>query len=65
VFTWTTDLFPLFDPVKGGAFDQEGIVQELSANVDVMAKLLWELKFPKVIGDKLIGKISGWKSPKG
>jgi len=32
--------------------------------VDVMAGLPWELKCPKVIGVKLIGKLSGWTSPK-
>ena len=32
--------------------------------VDVMAGLPWELKFPKVIGVKLIGELNGWTSPK-
>lgn len=32
--------------------------------VDVMAGMEWELKFPKLIGVKLIGKLSGWTSPK-
>jgi len=31
---------------------------------DVMAGLPWELKFPKLIGVKLTGKISGWTSAK-
>lgn len=31
---------------------------------DVMAGLPWELKFPKLIGIKLTGKLSGWVSPK-
>jgi aconitate hydratase len=31
---------------------------------DVMAGLPWELKFPKIIGIKLSGKLSGWASPK-
>ncbi len=31
---------------------------------DVMAGLPWELKFPKLIGVKLIGKLSGWTSAK-
>ncbi|MFN8345154.1 MAG: aconitate hydratase [Spirosomataceae bacterium] len=31
---------------------------------DVMAGLPWELKFPKLIGIKLTGKLSGWTSPK-
>src|SRR5688572_28826484 len=32
--------------------------------VDVMAGMAWELKFPKVIGVKLTGRMSGWTSPK-
>ena len=32
--------------------------------VDVMAGLPWELKFPKLIGVKLTGKLSGWLSSK-
>jgi aconitate hydratase len=32
--------------------------------VDVMAGMPWELKWPKVIGVKLTGKLSGWTSPK-
>ena len=32
--------------------------------VDVMAGMPWELKFPKLIGVKLIGKLSGWASSK-
>lgn len=32
--------------------------------VDVMAGMPWELKFPKLIGVKLTGKISGWTSAK-
>ena len=32
--------------------------------VDVMAGMPWELKFPKLIGIKLTGKLSGWSSPK-
>ena len=31
---------------------------------DVMAGLPWELKFPKLIGIKLTGKLSGWVAPK-
>ncbi|MBD1435059.1 aconitate hydratase [Sphingobacterium sp. DN00404] len=31
---------------------------------DVMAGLPWELKFPKLIGVKLTGKLSGWVAPK-
>ncbi|MEE9431246.1 MAG: aconitase family protein, partial [Melioribacteraceae bacterium] len=32
--------------------------------VDVMAGMAWELKWPKIIGINLIGKLSGWTSPK-
>ncbi|HIY74803.1 MAG TPA: aconitate hydratase [Candidatus Sphingobacterium stercorigallinarum] len=31
---------------------------------DVMAGLPWELKFPKLIGVKLTGKLTGWAAPK-
>ena len=31
---------------------------------DVMAGLPWELKWPKLIGVKLSGKLSGWTAPK-
>jgi aconitate hydratase len=32
--------------------------------VDVMAGMPWELKFPKLIGIKLTGKLSGWTASK-
>ena len=32
--------------------------------VDVMAGMPWELKFPRLIGVKLTGKMSGWTAPK-
>lgn len=32
--------------------------------VDVMAGMPWELKFPKLIGVRLTGKLSGWTAPK-
>jgi len=32
--------------------------------VDVMSGMSWELKFPKLIGIKLTGKLSGWTAPK-
>ncbi|MDB9799016.1 aconitate hydratase, partial [Flavobacteriaceae bacterium] len=32
--------------------------------VDVMAGMAWELKFPKLIGIKLTGQLSGWTAPK-
>ncbi len=32
--------------------------------VDVMAGMPWELKWPKLIGVKLTGRLNGWASPK-
>lgn len=32
--------------------------------VDVMAGLPWELKFPKILGVHLTGRLQGWTSPK-
>lgn len=32
--------------------------------VDVMADMPWELKFPKLIGIKLVGELNGWTSSK-
>ena len=32
--------------------------------VDVMAGMAWELKFPRLVGIKLTGKLSGWTSAK-
>ena len=32
--------------------------------VDVMAGMPWELKFPKLIGVKLTGRLNGWTAPK-
>ena len=32
--------------------------------VDVMAGMAWELKYPKLIGVKLTGNLSGWTAPK-
>ena len=32
--------------------------------VDVMSGMPWELRFPKLIGIKLTGKLSGWTAPK-
>jgi aconitate hydratase len=32
--------------------------------VDVMAGMPWELKWPKLIGVKLTGKLNGWTSAK-
>ncbi|MBU2492316.1 MAG: aconitate hydratase [Bacteroidetes bacterium] len=32
--------------------------------VDVMSGMAWELKWPKIIGVKLTGKLNGWTSPK-
>jgi aconitase A len=32
--------------------------------VDAMAAIPWELKAPKIIGVRLLGKLGGWTSPK-
>ena len=32
--------------------------------VDVMVGMPWELKYPKLIGVKLTGRLSNWASPK-
>ena len=32
--------------------------------VDVMAGLPWEVKYPKLIGVRLTGRMSGWTAPK-
>ncbi len=32
--------------------------------VDVMAGMPWEVKFPKVLGVRLLGNLEGWASPK-
>ncbi|MFC2124535.1 aconitate hydratase [Bacteroidota bacterium] len=32
--------------------------------VDVMSGMAWELRFPKLIGIKLTGKLNGWTAPK-
>jgi aconitate hydratase len=32
--------------------------------VDVMSGMAWELKFPRLIGIKLTGRLSGWTAPK-
>jgi aconitate hydratase len=32
--------------------------------VDVMAGMPWEVKFPKLIGVRLTGRLNGWSSPK-
>lgn len=32
--------------------------------VDVMAGMSWELKFPRITGVKLTGRLNGWASPK-
>ena len=33
--------------------------------VEVMAGQSWELKYPRVIGIHLTGRIGGWTTPKG
>ena len=45
--------------MPGFRHDAIGVVGSADA-VDPMAGMAWELKFPKLIGVKLTGKLSGW-----
>jgi len=50
--------------VNAGGFGIVAIGVGGADAVDVMAGMAWELKFPKLIGVKLTGKLSGWAAPK-
>ncbi len=50
--------------VNGGGLGMIAIGVGGADACDVMAGLPWELKFPKLIGVKLTGKLSGWTAPK-
>src|SRR3982751_6597236 len=50
--------------VMGGGLGMIAIGVGGADACDVMAGLPWELKFPKLIGVKLTGKLSGWASAK-
>lgn len=50
--------------VNGGGLGMVAIGVGGADACDVMAGLPWELKFPKLIGVKLTGKLSGWTAPK-
>lgn len=50
--------------VNGGGLGMVAIGVGGADAVDVMAGMAWELKFPKLIGVKLTGKLSGWTSAK-
>ena len=50
--------------VNGGGLGMIAIGVGGADACDVMAGLPWELKFPKFIGVKLTGKLSGWTSAK-
>ena len=50
--------------VNAGGLGMLGIGVGGADACDVMAGLAWELKFPKLIGIKLTGKLSGWTAPK-
>jgi len=50
--------------VNAGGLGMVGIGVGGADAVDVMAGMAWELKFPKLIGVKLTGKLSGWTAPK-
>ena len=50
--------------VNAGGLGMLGIGVGGADACDVMAGLAWELKFPKLIGIKLTGKLNGWTAPK-
>ena len=50
--------------VNAGGLGMLGIGVGGADACDVMAGLAWELKFPKLIGVKLTGKLNGWTSAK-
>lgn len=50
--------------VNGGGLGMIAIGVGGADACDVMAGLPWELKFPKLIGVKLTGKLSGWTASK-
>jgi len=50
--------------VNGGGLGMIAIGVGGADAVDVMAGMPWELKFPKLIGVKLTGTLSGWTSAK-
>lgn len=50
--------------VNAGGLGMVAIGVGGSDAVDVMTGMPWELKFPKIIGVKLTGKLSGWTSAK-
>jgi len=50
--------------VNGGGLGMVAIGVGGADAVDVMAGMAWELKFPKLIGVKLTGTLSGWTSAK-
>lgn len=50
--------------VMGGGLGMVAIGVGGADAVDVMAGMAWELKFPKLIGVKLTGKMNGWTASK-
>lgn len=50
--------------VNAGGLGMIGVGVGGADAVDVMAGMPWELRFPKLIGIKLTGKLSGWTAPK-
>ncbi|QJR21497.1 Aconitate hydratase [Brevinematales bacterium NS] len=49
---------------NAGGLGMMGIGVGGSDAVDVMVGIPWELKWPKIIGVKLTGRLQGWASPK-
>jgi len=50
--------------VNAGGLGMVAIGVGVADAVDVMAGMPWELKFPKLIGVKLTGRLNGWTAPK-
>ena len=50
--------------VNAGGFSMVAIVVGGPDALDLLAGMPWELKFPKLIGVKLTGRLNGWAAPK-
>ena len=59
-FPWWNDDWNRFSYCKCRWFRNDNIGVGGADVVDVMAGMPWELKFPKLIGVKLTGKLNGW-----
>ena len=50
--------------VNSGGLNMLGVGVGGADAVDVMSGMGWELKFPKILGVRLLGKLNGWASAK-